>query len=66
MKRSDRRAPPESAFKDIPHLPSAPSRASIAWLLIRSAVVLLCLVGFVYAANAVLVPLLDHEFSEEG
>jgi hypothetical protein len=72
MSADPQRPRPKPAFHPRPKAavhktlrPAAPARASLARLMIRSAIILLCLTGFVYFANAVLVPVLNYEFSQQ-
>lgn len=65
MKPSQHRTPLKTVFKHARSNPRSPPK-SLTRLLIRSAVILLLLVGFVYVANAVINPLLNYAFAVEG
>jgi hypothetical protein len=64
--RSDPQRPRPRAASQKTSPPLKPARTSLSRLLIRSAIILLCLTGFVYIANAVLVPALNYEFSQQS
>jgi hypothetical protein len=66
MKPNQPRTPLKTVFKHARSAPRSSPRKSLSRLLIRSAVILLLLIGFVYVANAVIDPFLNYAFAVEG